>query len=66
MAKKELLHKAQSRIEELESVLYRIANPVWALQKDAEAEGSELDGMMAIQIANDASTLKDWASSALS
>jgi hypothetical protein len=59
------IHDLEVRILELENVLWRIANPVSAFQKDAEKEGAKLDGHAAIQMSNDASILQRWADSAL-
>lgn len=55
----------QERIAEYERVLQRIANPIWALENDAIAEGNRLDGTMAVSIASDAETLRQWAEDAL-
>jgi len=51
----------QIAIEALE----KIASPLSYLQKEAEANGSSLNGIVALQLCNDASWLKEMASKAL-
>jgi len=56
---------ACDRIEHLERHLGRIANPLPAMQEDAESKGMVLDGQMAVSMANSASFLKQWAEESL-
>lgn len=55
----------RQHIQHLENALWRISDPLGALEKEAGESEMELNGVMAVQIANDASTLKQWASDAL-
>ena len=59
------IHDLEVRINDLENALWRISNPVSALQNDAKRDGADLNGHMAIQLSNDANMLKQWANSAL-
>ena len=59
------IHDLELRVTELENSLWRIANPIMAMENDANKEGAKLDGHMALSISKDAETLKSWAYSAL-
>ena len=61
----EKIHALEVRLTDIERALWRIANPVAALEKDAEKDGVILNGHMAVQLSNDANMLKEWAKSAL-
>lgn len=45
--------------------LWRIANPIAAMQKDAEIENYQINGQMLVQLSNDSSWLKQEAQKAL-
>ena len=60
-----LVNEAVARIEHLEHALDRIAHPLAAMQKDAEAQGNKLDTAMATSMANSANFLRGWAEEAL-
>ena len=55
----------QSRVDELEKALRRIANPIAELQREAEESGYKINGPMAVQLAGDANFLKEIAKEAL-
>lgn len=54
------------RIARLEEALESIADPIAYMRKAAKASGSTLNGMIAMQMANDANWLKEVARIALS
>lgn len=51
--------------KQLVLALEKISNPINFLQEEAAKLGGKLDGKMAIEISNDAATLKEWARKAL-
>ena len=65
MATASILLRQENEFEVMKKALERIANPIAAMQDDAEAEGMLLNGGMAVQMANDAEMLKQWAKKAL-
>jgi len=56
---------AESRVRTLEEALAEIAQPIPAMRKRAEADGSKLNGKMADELSNDANFLKSIARAAL-
>lgn len=61
----DIFYKAAERIDFLERTLGKIANPIKAMQEEAEAIGARLDGQMAVALAKDPEYLKKLASDAL-
>ena len=56
---------AADEIERLRTALSSIASPIRAFEEQAKAEGSRLNGDMAVRLANDHHFLKDIARRAL-
>lgn len=51
--------------EKLREALDRIARPIYWMQKEAEENGSKINGRMALEISNDPEYLKSIARTAL-
>jgi len=61
----ESLKQLQDENKFLREQLWRIANPIAAMQKDAEAEGVKIDGHAAVSLANSVHNLTRTAQRAL-
>lgn len=61
----DIFYQAAERIDFLERSLNKIANPVAAMQTEADEKGQYLDGPMAVVLSEDANWLKDVARTAL-
>lgn len=59
------LTSEREKTKQLIDALEKIANPIKYIRQEAEKEGGALNGVMAIQISNDANYLKGIAQAAL-
>lgn len=61
----DIFYKAAERIDFLERTLAKIANPIPAMQEEADDIGAKLNGQMAVTLANDPEYLRKLAKDAL-
>jgi len=65
VAEREIVREAADRLRKDLDALQSIANPVAAMQKEADAAGDKLDGLMAVTIAKDPHYLREIARKAI-
>lgn len=61
----DIFYKAAERIDFLERPLAKIANPIPAMQEEADEMGAKLNGQMAVALARDPEYLRKLAKDAL-